>query len=179
MMRATRRTCLALLGVLGVFGSGAYSVHALYARGGTARVPAPSIVARPAKGTWRTSARFRYSDRWRAARFQCSLDGSRWRPCKSPTRYPGPLAGGWHTFRVRALAKAPGPARRRVFSRPTSYTWLVDLRPPAPYIARHPTDPTSARSASFAFTDGEPDVAFQCSVDAGAWRVCSSPLLTP
>jgi hypothetical protein len=138
-MHAMRRTCLALLGVLGVFGSGAYSVHALYARGGGARVSAPSIVAKPARRTWRTSAGFRYRDRWRAARFQCSLDGSRWKSCKSPTRYPGPLAGGWHTFRVRALAKAPGAARRHAFSRPTSYTWLVDPRPPVPHIA-HPAD---------------------------------------
>ena len=158
-----------MLAVVGVLGGGA-SVYALSTRGGSG-ISAPSIVARPPKGTSRTSARFAYTDRWHRASFQCSLDRSRFSHCASPTYYPGPLTPGWHTFRVRAL----GPYRRKR-SATTSYTWLIDLRPPAPYIARHPSDPTSAETATFAFTDGEPNVAFVCSIDGRAWRKdCTSP----
>lgn len=167
---AGRRACLVAFGVLGVSAGGA-SVYALSAHGGRSGAPAPSIVARPPKGTSRISARFAFTDRWRHASFQCSLDGSRFSRCTSPTRYPGPLAPGWHTFRVRAL----GSYRGRRHSRATSYSWLIDLQPPAPYIARHPSDPNVARTATFAFTDGEPDVAFQCSLDRRAWRRCRTP----
>jgi hypothetical protein len=168
---AKRGTCLALLGVLGVFAGGAYSVYAQESHGKPG-VPTPSITAKPARGTWRTSASFSYTDRWRRASFQCSLDRSRFRSCASPTRYPGPLAPGGHTFRVRAL----GPYRGRKLSRTASYSWLIDPQPPTPFITRHPTDPTSARTATFAFTHGEAlRATLQCSIDARPWRACSSP----
>jgi hypothetical protein len=159
------------LGTIGVFAGGA-SVYALSTQGGGSGVPAPRIVAKPAKGTSLTSARFAYTDRWRRASFLCSLDRSRFSRCASPTRYPGPLAPGWHTFRVRALGSYGARGRSRV----TSYNWLIDLQPPAPYIARHPSEPTSEKSATFAFTDGEPNVSFQCSIDRRAWRKCKSPI---
>jgi hypothetical protein len=165
------RTCLALFGVLGVLGSGAYSVYALNAPAGKPGVPAPWITVKPPKGASVTWARFAYTDRWRHVSFQCSLDRSRFSSCTSPTRYRGSITPGWHTFRVRALRFT----RRREFSRPASYTWLVDLQPSAPYIAGHPSDPTSARSARFAFTDSEARVSFQCSIDTRTWRPCDSP----
>jgi hypothetical protein len=64
----------------------------------------------------------------------------------------------------------------RALSAASSYTWVVDLRPPLPYIARHPADPTRATIATFAFTDGEPRVRFQCTVTR-AWRACASPVI--
>jgi hypothetical protein len=179
---ARRKACLVVFGVVGVSAGGA-SVYALSAHGGGSGVPAPSIVAKPAKGTSRTAARFAFTDRRRRVSFQCSLDRSRFTRCASPMRYPA-LVPGWHTFHVRALGSYRGGSRGRATSggratsssRATSYTWLIDLRPPAPYIARHPSDPTTAGTATFAFTDGEPDVAFQCSIDRRAWRHCASPL---
>jgi hypothetical protein len=169
---AKRRICLALLAVLGVFASGAYAVHAVDEPEDDSGLPVPSITAKPAKGTWRTSASFSYTDRWRRASFQCSLDGSQFRSCASPTRYQGPLAPGGHTFRVRAL----GSYRGRKLSRTAAYTWLIDPQPPTPYITRHPTDPTSARTATFAFAHGEAQRAtLQCRIDTRAWRACSSP----
>jgi hypothetical protein len=169
---AKGKTCLVLLSVLGVFGSGAYAVYAMDEPEGNPPVATPWITAKPAKRTWRTSARFGYTDGWHGVSFQCSLDGARFSSCTSPIRYPGPFAGGFHTFRVRALGWS---RRQRVLSSPASYTWLVDLQPPVPRIARHPTDPTSARRATFAFTDGEPRARFQCRI-TGAWRACSSPM---
>jgi hypothetical protein len=167
---AKSKTCLVLLGVLGVFGSSAYAVYAMDEAEDNPWMASPWITAKPAKRTWQTWARFVYTDGWHGVSFQCSLDRSQFSSCASPTRYPAPLAGGFHTFRVRALGWS---GRRRVLSPPASYTWLVDLRPPAPYIARHPADPTSASKATFALTDGEPRVRFQCSI-TGAWRPCSS-----
>jgi hypothetical protein len=172
MRGARRRTCLALLGAIVAFGSGAYSVYAALAPRGRTADGTPSITAKPPRRTWRTSARFAFTDRWRHVSFQCSLDGAPFSRCASPARYPAPLFGGWHTFRVRARGSYP----RRKLSPIASYTWLVDLQPPAPYIARHPTDPTLATAATFAFTDGEPRVRFRCSLDAGAWRACASPI---
>jgi len=171
-MGARRKTCLALAAALVALGSCAYSVYAALAPGGRPGVPTPTITSKPVKRTWRTSARFTFTDRRRHASFQCSLDGSRFSRCASPTRYPGPLYGGWHTFRVRARGSYP----RRELSPVASYTWLVDLEPPAPYIAKHPSEQTTATGATFAFTDGEPRVRFRCSLDAAAWRACASPL---
>ncbi len=165
------KTCLAVLVVLCVSGSGAYAFYARDEPDGKPLVPAPSITAKPAKGTPRTSARFAYTDRWHRVRFQCSLDSARFSSCRSPTRYPGPFAGGSHIFRVRALDWSHG---RRELSRTVSYKWLVDLQPPAPYIAHHPIDPTSATKATFTVTDGEPRVTLQCSIDRRSWRKCSS-----
>jgi len=167
MKSARRKVGLALAGVLAVFAAGALSVQALDES--ESGVPAPRIAAKPPRGSSQTSARFAYTDRRRGVSFQCSLDGSPFEHCASPTRYS--IVPGWHTFRVRAMRSA----RRRKLSRATSYTWLVDLQPPVPYIAAYPGTPTSASYATFAFTDGEPRVGFQCRVDAGAWRACVSP----
>jgi hypothetical protein len=171
MKSARTKTCLVLFGVIGVLCSGAYAVYAEDTLEGKPQMPTPSITAKPAKRTWRTSARFAYTDRWHRVSFQCSLDRSRFSSCARATRYPGPLPPGRHTFRVRALGSYPG----REHSRTMSYTWVVDLQPPAPHIAGHPTEETSSSSATFAFTDDERHIRFQCSVDTRAWRVCSSP----
>jgi hypothetical protein len=166
----TAKTCLALLGVLGVFSCGAYAVYATGEGEDDSQVATPLITSKPAKRTGQTWATFAFTDGWRGVSFQCSHDGSRFSFCTSPLRYPGPLTGGFHTFRVRTFGCSH---RRRVLSSFASYTWLVDLRPPAPYLARHPTDPTTKTKATFAFTDGEPRVRFQCRI-TGAWKPCSS-----
>jgi hypothetical protein len=57
-------------------------------------------------------------------------------------------------------------------SPPTSYTWSVIRRLPTPHIVRHPSDPTSATSATFSYTDRIPRVRFQCRLDDGSWRSC-------
>jgi hypothetical protein len=121
---AKGKMCLALLGVLGVFCSGAYAVQAADEPEDGQRAPRPTIVAKPFKRTWRTHARFAFSDSRPGMHFQCSLDRSRFRSCISPTRYRGPLADGKHTFRVRAL----GSCRRYAPSRAASYTWSVYRR---------------------------------------------------
>jgi hypothetical protein len=150
---ARRKTCLALLGGLAVVVSGAYAVHVAAEReGGKPKVPTPSITAKPVKHSKKRWASFSFTDPQRGVKFRCSLDGSRYKACASPKRYPGPLTEARHTFRVRARSRA----RKRVLSSPASYAWLVDWLPPTPDIT-HPTDPTGAMQVS--------DESF--SIDAG------------
>jgi hypothetical protein len=123
---ARRKRCLALLSGLAVVGSGAYAVHAAPRREERKPgLPAPSITVKPIKQSKETWASFSFRDRRRGATFRCSLDGSRYKTCNSPKRYPGPLTEGQHTFRVRARSST----RKHELSRPTSYTWLVEPNP--------------------------------------------------
>lgn len=85
-------------------------------------VPAPRITARPAAWTAARTARFAFTDSQRGVRFQCSLDGSRFRACQSPVTYRG-LASRRHTFRVRAVAGSRT-------SKATAMTFSVDRTMP-------------------------------------------------
>jgi CSLREA domain-containing protein len=64
----------------------------------------------------RGAVQFRFAADEAGARFQCSLDGKRFRGCRSPQRYRD-LRPGRHVFRVRAIDPAgnvdPSPAKRR------------------------------------------------------------------
>ena len=82
---------------------------------------------------------------------------------------------------MRYDALAPGPHRFRVRARdaagnlepiPVTRLWTVDVKAPATRI-----DLTELRAASarFRFSANE-EVTFACSVDAGAWAPCVSPL---
>jgi hypothetical protein len=168
--RSTRASSVALLGVLGLLAAAACAVYATAYSSGT-KPPRPSITAKPAKNTAAASARFRFRDSWSGATFQCALDGSRFRRCSSPKRYRGGLAGGWHAFRVRAVA---GGDHER--SAPATYRWWIDGRPTAPRIVAHPTAPTDSKRARFAFVGRERDLRFQCRLDARAWTSCRSPV---
>jgi len=163
---------LVLLAALVAFASGAYSVYAAVARRGAARVPAPTLTATPHRATGWAAARFAFTDRQAGVRFQCSLDGGRFARCASPTRLRA-LAVGRHTFRVRAVRGQRGHRER---SRASAYSWSIESRPPRPLIGERPSDPTSARSASFTFTDGAQGATFQCSLDGNQWKACRSPV---
>lgn len=80
------------------------------------RAPQTRIVRKPKRASRDRTVRFAFTSRARGARFRCSLDGRRFRPCSSPQRY-GPLAPGRHVFRVRAVDRLgnvdPTPARWR------------------------------------------------------------------
>lgn len=102
-----------------------------------------------------------------AATFTCSLDGSAWLPCTSPTTYDG-LTAGWHTFRVRATDAAGNtditPAQRSIF---------VDG--PETAITEGPSGTIRSTSATFAFGSSTVATGFECSMDDAAWSACTSP----
>jgi hypothetical protein len=132
--------------------------------------PPPKLTATPPAVTNQTGAEFSFTDDQRGVSFRCRLDGSAFEACTSPKRYPGPLAQGQHGFEVRAV-DANGN-----LSAVTSYGWTVDTTPPPPpAISSGPADPTTERSATFAFGDAEAGVGFRCQLDGGGFSGCSSP----
>ncbi len=132
--------------------------------------PAPTVTAHPSSVTNATTAAFWFTDAERGVSFRCQLDRAPFSGCTSPRRYPGPLAEGRHTFAVQAVDRA-GNA-----SPAASYAWTIDTsRPPAPTITSRPSDPTTATTASFSFTDAEAGVGFRCRLDSGSFTRCTSP----
>jgi hypothetical protein len=54
--------------------------------------------------------------------------------------------------------------------------YSVDLvAPPAPTLTQKPSDPSPSATVTFAFTDGDANATFSCSVEGGAWSSCASP----
>jgi hypothetical protein len=101
--------------------AGTYAaVQAARPAGRAAAAPtAPRLTAKPAARTEQTGARFAFTHRDRRVGFRCRLDGGGFAPCTSPTRYPGPLRQGTHTFAVKAVDRA-GNA-----SPATTWSWTV------------------------------------------------------
>jgi hypothetical protein len=160
---------VALVGMLGLLAASAYAVQA--ARSSGPKPPRPWITAKPPKNTATTSAKFGFRDTWAGATFECAVDGSSFGRCTSPKRYRGGMAGGWHAFRVRAIARGG-----RAHSAAAVYRWWIDGRPAAPRIVAHPIRPTTSRRARFAFLSRERGLRFQCRLDGRAWRACKSPV---
>ncbi len=109
--------------------------------------------------------------------YECSLDDSPWEPCVSPAHFENDALGvGEHTFRVRAIDEAGN-----VDPTPETHTWTVlDGAAPETTITGQPDASTADTSASFSFTGSDNateaiDLAFECSLDGGAWISCASP----
>jgi hypothetical protein len=122
--RSTKARRLVLLGVLGGFVAVALVAAGALAAAGP---PAPSLTGQPANPSNVTSANFAFTDSQAGVTLNCKLDSGAFQACTSPKAYTG-LAAGSHTFQVQALAggKASGT---------TSFTWTVDLTPPAVTIS--------------------------------------------
>jgi DNA-directed RNA polymerase specialized sigma24 family protein len=128
--------------------------------------PQTTITEGPSGPNASTSATFRFSSNDTAAIFQCKLDDRSWSSCSSGKTYTG-LPQGSHTFKVRAKDSAgtndPSPAER---------TWKVDTVAPNTTIK---SVSVSGKSATFSFSASEAGGTFECRLDGGAWRGCSSP----
>lgn len=84
--------------------------------GGSRNVPQTTLRGKPAKRTRDHTPTFRFGADELGARFQCKLDGRRYRSCRSPLTTKR-LGLGLHTFRVRAVSSDgiadPTPASYR------------------------------------------------------------------
>ena len=130
--------------------------------------PAPAITSQPSNPSTSTTATFAFTNTGTGLTSQCSLDGAAFAACTSPKTYTA-LAVGSHTFQVRAVGN-------NVPSQPTAYTWSINaLAPPQPTITQQPDNPSSATSATFAFTDTDSAATFECSLDNSAFAACTSP----
>jgi DNA-directed RNA polymerase specialized sigma24 family protein len=132
------------------------------------RTPRTRLTTKPPAATPATTARFRFAAGEHGVRFECKLDGSRWRACKSPTSFRH-LAEERHRFLVRARDRA-GNADRS----PALFSWVVDRTPPDTSIDG-PSGRTGA-SARFELGATEAGAGFRCSLDGAAFTGCSSPL---
>jgi hypothetical protein len=121
--------------------------------------PAPTISSRPADPTSQTSATFAYSDSQPGVSFQCQLDSSEYAACPAGSvNYPGPLAAGKHTFRVRAVAGSKTGAASTV-------SWTVDTVPPGVALV---DPPNGALLGAGAWGQGCPGRAGLCGTASDA-----------
>jgi parallel beta-helix repeat protein len=135
--------------------------------------PETQIDSKPNAFTPSSSARFEFSGTdngtaGSALTFRCTLDAQPPAACSSPHELT--VEAGTHTLQVQAV-----DAAGNVDSTSASYTWTVD--PTAPT-----TDITGIRVGSviieFAGTDEttpEPELAYECKVDADPFTACVSP----
>jgi parallel beta-helix repeat protein len=103
-----------------------------------------------------------------ASTFECSLDDAPFSPCESPQRYSD-LAGGSHTFEVRATDKA-GNAD----DTPARHAWTIDLTSPEATVDSGPDAITDDATARLTFSADEAST-FECSLDDAAFSPCESP----
>jgi hypothetical protein len=131
--------------------------------------PETTISEAPPEATNSRTATFEFTSSEDLSTFQCRLDSVNWQPCSSPKSYAN-LADMNHLFEVRAIDATfdsdPTPAR---------HIWQVDTIPPETTIDSGPSGPTNNASPSFSFSANEPNVTFECRLDAGAWGSCTSP----
>ena len=132
--------------------------------------PAPdtTITANPAALTNSTTATFSFTSTTVGSTFACSLDGSGFTACTSPTTYNG-LATGSHNFQVRATAGAGNTDPT-----PATYTWTIDMAAPNTIIASTPPAVSNSTNASFDIISTDPGSTFDCSLDGGSFSPCGS-----
>jgi hypothetical protein len=133
------------------------------------RPPVPAIGARPPKFSKMRGATFTFSSE-AGATFECRLDGAAFAACATPRSYSG-LGEGEHRLDVRAVDGAGNRSATHA-----TYTWTVDTKRPNTLLKARPPAQTKARRATVRFASSEPQGArFQCKLDKGAWKACSSP----
>ncbi len=108
-------------------------------------VPNTTITGGPPANTFNTSATFTFTADVPKPIFVCSVDGEPFTVCTSPATFDGFGEGG-HNFQVQAISEEGS-----IDPTPASYSWNVDLIPPA--------DPTITAPANGAFlNDTTPEI---------------------
>jgi Bacterial Ig-like domain len=130
--------------------------------------PVITLLSKPPSLTNATTASFSFTSSKPNTTFLCALDGAAFSACSSPATYAG-LGNGNHSFTVK------GKASTGNIGLPTTWAWTVDTVPPKTTITHGPDAVSSSPSATFTFTASEPVSGFACSLDGGAFAVCSSP----
>lgn len=134
------------------------------------RAPNTRVERSPGSPTNETTATFVFrSSEPSGARFECSLDGGRFRPCGSPTGYEN-LAEGRHNFKTRSI-----DAAGNVDPTPASRSWTVDLTPPRTVLTANEGNRTAGATARFGFSADEPVSGFYCSLDGVPHSRCAGP----
>jgi hypothetical protein len=131
------------------------------------QAPETSLAAAPDKFSRLGVSTFRFSSDDPDAKFECSVDGDTRVACQSP--YSRTLGDGSHTFSVRAVDGAgngdPTPAE---------HVWSIDTVSPDTTITMSPPAADNSTEVRFEFRSSEPNTAFECSLDSGAYAACAS-----
>ena len=139
--------------------------------------PNTMITLKPSALTNSPNAKFEFSGSDGAgsgvASLECRRDGGAWAFCTSPREYTG-LAGGVHTFEVKAIDQAGN-----VDSTPATSSWTIDTATPETTITLKPATLTNSATAKFEFSGndggGSGLASFECRRDGGVWATCTSP----
>lgn len=99
-----------------------------------ATAPDTTIDTHPPAFDNHTDASFTFSADDNGATFECNLDNGGWTTCTSPLSFSS-LGEGEHTLQVRGT-----DSNGNVENPPASYTWTVDLTPPADPTISAPID---------------------------------------
>ncbi len=132
--------------------------------------PVLSITSKPSDPSGVATAHFEFAATdATSVTFQCQLDSAAPQPCATPPGqdYSG-LASARHTWKLTGT-DAVGHAST------ATYSWTVDTINPVVTIAQAPTNPTTQTSPSFSFSSNKASSTFQCRLDDGAFRSCTSP----
>ncbi len=132
--------------------------------------PDTAVTSGPTGATTDTTPTFGFGSGDDTATFECRIDAGPWAACSGPgTTHTAPKLGvGSHTFAVRAV-DAAGNADT------TAATRRFSVSPPNTTITRGPSGRITDRTPTFRFTSTVARSTFQCRVDAGPWRSCTSP----
>jgi hypothetical protein len=131
--------------------------------------PTVTITGGPTGEVSITEAVFTFTSSDPSATFQCKLDGGAFAACTSGQRYT--VTAGAHLFTVTAKDAAGNisdPATR-------SFTVATACVPPATSITGGPPSVTRDTTATFGFTSPAAGATFECRLDGGAFRPCTSP----
>lgn len=120
----------------------------------------------PGLTTKSDSASFAIASDDPTATTECRLDEGPWAAC-GPQLQLVDLADGAHVLRARATDQVGNTG----FSR---HDWTIDRTAPVINLKTAPPAVTSAVVARFGFTADDPDATFECRLDGGAWKACSS-----
>jgi len=130
--------------------------------------PDTKISFKPANLTNSTTVKFEFSSNESNSTFECNINSGSWEVCTSPKTFT--VSDGSNTFEVRAIDKAGN-----IDSTPASYTWTVDTTKPETTIDTYPVNPTNSTTATFSFSSNESNSTFECKINSGSWKVCTSP----
>jgi DNA-directed RNA polymerase specialized sigma24 family protein len=134
------------------------------------RPPKTHIASGPSGTVHRARASFVLEANEAPVTYECSVDGRAFVPCAMTVILTG-LEAGEHRFAARAKddkGNVDGtPARRR---------WtVVDESAPNTSITDHPGTNSNNSSPTFRFRSSESGSTFECRLDSGTWKACSSP----
>jgi hypothetical protein len=134
--------------------------------------PVATITSQPPNPSESPEATFTFTSDQQGSTFECALDGATPAACTSPATYKG-LSQREHVFAVRAVDPKVGNG-------PTAeYRWEVKAPPPTSIetsIVAGPPDPSASPDATFSFAASLAGATFECTLDGGAAKHCTSPV---